>query len=336
VITVDNTTIGIYDFNAAPYALGDVATWIENVAITAEESQSISTEIFIITGPDQKYSAQSFINRENYHHHFGDLFPVFLFTPNLSKIHIYDGSHRLFGMVQLFQLLKQRKNGNDIVHTWPSVNDTIRKKWVYSSHSRINSFYNKNRYIPRLSISPEFSGMYEYPITQIINDKTIISVNIRQRKNYPDYRNTSGDTAHLLRDASIQEWYDFFAYNEINNPDCLFLILGGYSEWDNKLFRFNNVIIPRTKGMNLYDEIALLLNSDMFCGSSSGFAQIATFSTVPYIITNMQPRAVNDALIPFGSPRYPFALDNQYLFWEREKTDQLINQFERVLKSIRT
>lgn len=327
-----NRTIGIYDFNAAPYALGDVASWIENVAITAEESKSLSTEIFIITGPNQKSRVQSFLDRENYHHHFGDLFPIFLFTPNLAKIHIYDGSHRFFGMIQLFQLLKQRKKENNIVHTWPSVNDIIRKKWVYTSHSRINNFYEKNNYIPRLAIYPSFSEFSESPIKEIVKNKTIISVNIRQRKKYSDYRNNYSD---LLRDSSIDEWYNFFMYNEKNNPDCLFLILGGYSEWDNKLYRFNNILIPRTKSMNLYDEISLLLKSDMFLGSSSGFAQIASFSTIPYIITNMQPSGAIAADIPYESPRYPFALENQYLLWGREKTDQLISKFEMVLKSIR-
>lgn len=326
-----NRTIGIYDFNAAPYALGDVATWIENVAITAEESKSQSTEIFVITGPNQNNRVQTFLDRENYYHHFGELFPIFLFTPNLLKIHIYDGSHRFFGMVQLFQLLRQWKKENNTVSTWPSVNDTIRKKWVYTSHSRINRFFNENKYIPRLAISPGYSEIAKYPLKQIIKDKTIISVNIRQRKNYCDYRN---NTADLMRDSSMDEWYNFFRYNEKNNPDCLFLILGGYSEWDNKLYRFNNVLIPRTKSMNLYDEISLLLKSDMFLGNSSGFAQIATFSTVPYIITNMQLSGAIAADIPYESPRYPFGLENQYLQWGREKTDQLISKFERVLKSI--
>jgi hypothetical protein len=329
---MQNTTIGIYDFNAAPYALGDVATWIENVAITANEAGSESTEIFILTGPDQKNQEQSYIvDYQNYSYHFGELFPIFLFTKDLAKIHIYDGPHRLVGMARLFSLLEQKKNENTMVRTWPSLDDTIRKKWVYSSHSLINTFYEKNRIIPRLSVPP---GCFDRIVPRILpkgKDRILVSVNIRQRKNYTNYLDSSVD---LTRDSPVREWYDFFAYNKKNNPDCVFLILGGYSEWDNRLCRFGNVIIPRTQGMNLFDEILILLNSDLFIGSSSGFAQIATFSTVPYIITNMQPRAVHDGEIPYGARKYPFALDDQYIFWGVED-QELVARFETVLASVR-
>ena len=115
----------------------------------------------------------------------------------------------------------------------------------------------------------------------------------------------------------------------------MFLILGAYTEWDREMPRLPQLLIPRAMGFGLGHELALLHRADVFMGSSSGFAAMATFCNKPYVITHIQHLFSQYSDVPVGGRHYPFGGDNQILYWERETRVVLLDFFEELQARVR-
>jgi hypothetical protein len=88
-------------------------------------------------------------------------------------------------------------------------------------------------------------------------------------------------------------------------------------------------------GIGLGHELALLHRADLFMGSSSGFATMATFCNKSYFITNIQDLFSQYIDVPVGGRHYPFADENQILYWEKENQDVLLEYFEKLHARVR-
>jgi hypothetical protein len=86
-------------------------------------------------------------------------------------------------------------------------------------------------------------------------------------------------------------------------------------------------------GLGLGHELTLMLRSDLFIGSSSGFAAMANFSAIPYFVTRMTRESCKAYGIEYGSERLPFATERQILVYEPETRELLMRLLERGLKS---
>jgi len=113
-----------------------------------------------------------------------------------------------------------------------------------------------------------------------------------------------------------------------------FVVMGRLQEKPLELLRLPNVISLRSLGLGLGHELSLLLRSDLFIGTSSGFAAMANFSEVPYFITRMNPGACRAFAIAPGSERLPFAGERQILVYEPETRDLLMRLLERGLQGM--
>jgi hypothetical protein len=83
-------------------------------------------------------------------------------------------------------------------------------------------------------------------------------------------------------------------------------------------------------GLGLGHELALLHRADLFMGTSSGFATMATFCNIPYVITKIQHLFSAYIDLPVGARRYQFGGENQILYWETEDEEVLSGFFEEV------
>jgi hypothetical protein len=83
--------------------------------------------------------------------------------------------------------------------------------------------------------------------------------------------------------------------------------------------------------MGLGHELTLMLKSDLFIGTSSGFAALANFSAIPYFITRMNPGSCHAYAIPEGADRLPFAQSNQKLIYAQETSELLMKLLETGL-----
>lgn len=165
-----------------------------------------------------------------------------------------------------------------------------------ASHRDLNFFFKKNKHFPFLSTNKN----------KIKNNT--ISMQFRFRK--LDSKVFGHDA--IERDASIIIWS--LIINLINrfSPTEKIYLLGRPEEKPLFLRNLNNVYV-RNKSQSLQVDLKFMLNSSIFLGSSSGFAAIANFSELPYLITKVNKDARKNYHISSSSNKLPFARPNQVL-----------------------
>ena len=314
--------VGVLDFSYAPYALGDAMTWQENVLITAVENGLDKVHHYIITDPSKPAcELQPHININNFAYFMRNLYPAFLCNPLLASINVFQDRFP-FNLMLLVKAMKEQP-------MFPSVMDHFNHNLDYISHKKINAFFEKHGYLPRLRGPIGYERSMDTFLAKYASDRFLVTVNIRLSK-------LSMLPADTWRDSPPQAWQDFFRAISRKYPDVLFSVLGGFGEWPRSLPGEPNVVVPRLMGYGLAEELTLLFQSNLFMGSSSGFAAAATFSTIPYVISSMEPRFSEFNEIPVGEPRYPFGLDDQWIHWEQESTEWLMEKFEQCYDSIKS
>ena len=313
--------IGIYDFSYGPYALGDALTWTMNLNIGAAAAGCDAIDQYLIINrwiPGSRY--QPFVNQHNYVSIIDNLFPAFLCSPMLRSLKLIR-HHPTFHLLLLREVVRRRP-------MWPSFFSHLNKKLDFISHRRINAFYDEHGYLPWLTAPRGYGAWADGFRRTHCGGRFVVAVNIRQGA-------LSLTPAAMFRDSPLPEWHAFIRRVTTRHPDVLFLILGGYTEWDREVYRLPNVLIPRVMGFGLGHELALLHRADLFMGSSSGFSAMATFCNKPYAITNIQHLFSQYIDVPVGGRHYPFGNENQILYWETETQDVLLDFFEELHTRVR-
>lgn len=308
--------IGIYDYSYAPYALGDALTWTMNLNVLAAEAGANAVDEYLVIDPGKPSSRyQPFINTHNYVSIIDGLFPAFLCSPWLRSLKVirHAGTFHLF---LLREALRRRP-------MWPSFLSHLNRKLDFISHRRIDAFYARHGYLPWLAPPRGYGAWADAFRRARCEDRFVVAVNVRQSA-------LSLTPANLYRDAPIDEWLGFMSRTAERHPEVLFVILGGYTEWDRRLLRLSNVLIARTLGLGLGHELALIHQADLFMGSSSGFAVMATLSNIPYVITKIEHLFVQYADVSVGDRHYRFGNENQVLYWETETQEVLLDFFEEI------
>jgi hypothetical protein len=308
---------GIIDFSYQHYALGDLLTSQVNLACLAVEHDCRGLDLYIIIDPRAPAArAQSFITPENYLTHLDNVFPALLVSPMLRSIRLIRDP--LTAGLSLVSLIASR------VPMWPPMFDHLRRRMTYPlDHGIINRFHRRHGYVPKLEAPRGYAGWAQRFIQQHYAGRFLVCINPRQSRLTPT-------PAVTERDAPLEEWYEFLRAVGCRYPDVHFFMLGGFAEWEPQLLRMDNISIPRAMGLTLAHELALLTASNLFMGTSSGFATMATFCGVPYVITSIEPFFARYAGVEPNALRYPFADVHQCLVWQREDARLLLHQFQNV------
>jgi len=308
--------IGIYDFSYGPYALGDALTWTMNLNVGAAEAGADAVDEYLVMDPHRPSSRyQPFINSHNYVTILDNLFPAFLCTPLLRSFKVIRdaGSFNLF---LLREALRRRP-------MWPSFFSHLNCKLDFISHRRIDAFYARHRTLPWLTAPRGYGTWADRFRRTRCRGRFVVAVNVRQGA-------LSLTPANLYRDSPLPEWHAFMGETARRHPEVLFVVVGGYTELDRTLGRLPNVMVPRAMGYGLGHELALIHRADLFMGTSSGFAVMATFANIPYVITNIQHLFAQYADVGVGDRHYKFGNENQILYWDTETQDVLLDFFEEV------
>lgn len=199
-------------------------------------------------------------------------------------------------------------------------------KYIHS-HAAINEFAASKGYIPFLHPALGCNPDVEEIINRHFMGKKIVVFHVRQRRLDIGY----GGEHTYSRDSDFLEWYDFLKKASIKYPQVQFVTLGRLSEKPLEFLKLPNVISLRSFGMTLGHELTLMLRSDLFIGTSSGFAALANFSLTPYFITKMNEGACNAYAINYGEEKLPFARENQKLVYEKETSTLLMDLLENGL-----
>ena len=315
---MSNSIYGFVDYRNFPYALGDTFTLLMNLEVLRKIKEKEDIVQLVLTNPKTPCpKEQPFINRRNFRNFLIDLFPAFLFSPNTSSL-TFTESRSFFH----YRLMKGALARNSM---WPGVFAQARGSVDYMSHRHINMFFLKNGYLPRLDAPERLKLSAKAALDSLFPGKSVVTVNLRNSRS--SYFFTAPN-----REANIPEWEKFFRLAGRSHPHVVFLIVGSFSEWNRSFLDFPNVAISRRMNLGLADELSMLLQSRLFMGSSSGFSALATFSDVPYLIVNFEPRAARFVGLQIGEGRYPFAAANQSILWGQEQGDELHRQFCSVIR----
>jgi hypothetical protein len=305
--------LGILDFRYAPYSLGDIFTWLTNIQVQAH---GMPIDLVLVSLPEKSTRRhQAHIISYNRVQVIEGLLPAYLTCPSVVSFRMFENKNK-FSQRALGALLARATS-------WPTLMSHLRGLLDPSSHTQINAFYAKNKWLPRLQAPPGFRDETQRFRAAYLNERVPIVINIRQRA-------LTHNPHALFRDSSADAWYEFLMKAESRWPKAIFVLVGGFSEWERRFARLANVIIPRMLGLGLGHELTLLFEGAPFFGTSSGFSAAATFSNTPYTITNIEHQTDINWGIPVGTEQHPFALAHQWLNWQYETEPLLSDLFERL------
>jgi hypothetical protein len=302
----------IIDFSHHHYSLGDALTSQVTAACMAEERGCNAVDVLLLLNPERPSARwQAFITPGNYPAHLENLLPAYLCLPQLGTLSL---------------IRDETRAGQTLWRAprWPSRTDHLRQhiEWPLN-HDAVNAFHRKFGRIPRLAAPKGYDEWAQRFLAGHLAGKFVVALNPRQGR-------LGSIPAMIYRDSPLDEWHRFIDMVGAAHPQVHFLMLGGYHEWHRTLLARDNVTIPRSLGLSLAHELALLAHADLFIGTSSGFATMATFAGVPYLITNIQPLFAPYVGLEPGDRHYPFASEDQVLSWRTEDAESLLAHLEAV------
>ncbi|MCF8118509.1 MAG: hypothetical protein K9K33_19085 [Desulfarculaceae bacterium] len=309
--------LGMVDFSFNHYALGDILT--TEIYLALEAAQRGCKHIDIIVTACRSFPVpphQPHLTLNNFRSALYNIFPAFLCTPSLRAV----------------TLLRDRQRHNYALRTyigsnyniWPAKTKQIHRHSEYPlSHHSINKFYMDTGYIPHLEPPRGYANWAKSFLRDNFPGRIVVVINPRQSS-------LTSAPACTYRDAPLAEWYRFLDHANDSHPEAIFIMVGGYNEWEHTLAKKKNVFIPRSHGWGLAQELAILHLADVFIGTSSGFATYATFSDQPYLILNVEHAFADFAGVKVGDERYPFGKRNQTLTWTQESAREMIEFFEMM------
>jgi hypothetical protein len=313
--------LGVFDFSYQHYALGDLLTNQVNLALMTIEQGLAQVDIIVMVNPDLPSARmQSFVTPTNYIGHLDNIMPIFACNPLLRSL-------RLVRDVQTFNFLIASHHGSG-APMWPDLKTHLKMEQDFPiSHRRINAFHARHGHIPLLSAPRGYESWARRFHETELGGRPLVIVNPRQSS-------LTETPAVTARDAPLPVWYAFIDAVAEKRPEAMFVMVGGFQEWEHQLLRRRNVFIPRSCGLRLAHELALFKLADLFMGTSSGFATFATFGGIPYVITNVARNFAHDAEVQPNDRHYPFAKPNQILTWHQETADELLLLFNELYSGV--
>jgi hypothetical protein len=324
----------IYDFSVFPVSLGDMITWGVNSALRAIKAGRQKVHVHVVCDPHE-----ADFNPLQSNTYLVDLFvaeamPAFYSHPLFSGLTIHRSHH---DFREAFQPLIREDEVARQVYEKHEQHFQARGKsdqmlpyfWEYcAQHTGINAYFKETGSYPKVRYLSDCLVDWKAMQSQFPQRTFWVTVQFRLRK--LDTGMTLESEHGLLRDASFAVWHEFIREAAARIPAVRFVVVGRLQEKPLELLRLPNVVALRALGMNLAHEITALLNSDLFLGSPSGFAQAAHFSDVPYDIFNCLPLGCENYGIPFGADRLPFATDRQRLHYGQETPEVLFECLEKA------
>ncbi len=310
------------DFEYHHYALGDLLTKQVEAACHAIKSGCNEVDLYVGVDPNRPAApTQGFITTENYVFHLDNLAAAMLCQPMLRSLNFVRDS----GLTLNFL----RKSAARQKHPmWPSFRSQLDRQVHYPlGHSAINKHFFEHGSIPMLSSPRGYEQWADRFLKKHFLDKFVVVINPRQSR-------LTATPATTYRDADVSVWNAFLRRAGQEFPKVHFIRVGGYSELDTEGLALPNVTATRALGLDLAHELALLVRADMFIGTSSGFATMATFSDLPYMICNIEPYFAKYAEVSVGE-NYPFAQPGQSLYWPKEDAEMMFAYLDRELDRIR-
>ena len=298
----------IYDFRILPFALGDVIISMIHGAIDLEGKTSKFPFYYYRNDLEKTHPIQRFINKHNVDKHLGDLNEALLFNPFQIPIKEIRKKPNNAGCETSQELIirefyEKYKNTNQVKEYHNYFNSNI------ASHKCLNQWSQKKNQIPQLQASKDLILKTKKLINKYTGKNKWICVHLRFRGIEKD-----ADLADIKRNADPGFWYGMLTNiaKEYKNDHAV-LLLGPKGSYPKSFYGIPNLYAVSSLGGTLKNSITAILSSTAFIGSSSGFANCATFSNTPYLIFDVSENGYENYCIEYDSPSLPFAKKQQHL-----------------------
>ena len=200
---------------------------------------------------------------------------------------------------------------------------------LYNSHASINAFYKKNGFIPRLKVPMAYQTWARDFLKNHNPNSLFVCIHLRNRGQHRDQT-----LAELYRDGDFDLWLKFIDIAYKRYPDVKFIVLGRPMEWPREYFHRQNLLILKSLGYGLLEELAMIGECDLFMATNSGPGVMAIFGEKPYVLFQPDQNATYTAEvygIDIGQAALPFALPEQTICWKIPDLDDLLFALEEKI-----
>lgn len=319
----------IYDFRILPYALGDIVIYLIQTACL-NSYKTKTKAIYWRCDLKKFHPIQPNISPKNCLQMIGDLNEALNFNPLLLPVKKANHEDDTFGCETeidriINKFYKNYLSSGQVEQFHNYFNTEI------ASHAPINKYFSIHKKIPLLKLPKNIEQATTSKIFLNTKKKKWIVMHLR-------FRGIDGkwNLADMERNADPSFWFQVISKIAFSlKKKYAILLLGPASGYPESFLKIPGVFSLNNMGGTLKDSIAALLTAEAFLGSSSGFANCATFANIPYLIFDVTENGYKNYQIPINSHKLPFAQKNQYLSPVCASENEIYSKIRRVLPALK-
>ncbi|MFC1686944.1 hypothetical protein ACFL0E_01135 [Nanoarchaeota archaeon] len=305
--------LGYWDFNQRLARLGDFMVFLENLNVLRHE--------FNINKKNRKNIDICFIEDDTHPNskqlRFSKSYQFKKTIKSAVVINQHIDSVFTFKSNAEFERFYQQNRRRYI--RWPP---TVSCSNAYDCR-RIEKFYNKNKFIPFLNMPVEItSKIYKFYESYVYPSLPIV-LNIRNNSDRGSYRNFNSS-----------EFKKFLKHYE-KNKSYKFIIVCNKSEIPEELREFSNVIFSKDYFDSLEYDLSFIQSSYLSIFPSSGMAQGAWHSDVPFIQIfpedTQKKMDVDKFTIKPNGEKNAYLKGHQRMYYRKFTSKLLISTFENLI-----
>jgi len=155
---------------------------------------------------------------------------------------------------------------------WPSVNSLTNRSFNYDTTLRVAKLWEQGgvqRFCPDFDFARRVSSVIE----RHSKNGAIISLHLK----------CIHGLAEGNSNADLNTWRQIISLVSTLRPSDTFFLVGD-EESNCSFLDLPNVVVAKSIGLSIADQLVLILKSSLFLGMMSGFSVVAIFGDAPYII----------------------------------------------------
>lgn len=312
--------LGIWDFKALPWSIGDPLVFIERLSILKLEHNAEEIDICIVydrefpagnRGKDGSHN----ITPHNAQDYMLEFLPLFSTCPYPGTIYQFNSRKEFHSFV---------RNNIERYEIFPPLTQHLSETYNYyggEPHTiEIQTFHNRYGYIPHLRIGErDSSWAYSFYKRYLPEGTVPVSLSLKQTLHAPE------------RNAEPEIWLSFIDMCKVDFAEVTFVVAGLREEVFSGLRERPNIIIAKDFGTSIIEDLALIRTSFLYMATDSGPSIIALYSDLPYLLFQLHVNAMRAHGVEPGE-QYRFANDRQKIFSgeTRVTTELLFKEFKEL------
>lgn len=308
----------VYDFASQPFSIGDILMYQE-VSLALRREYQIDRVDFAVTYdpanpvvPDPAFAA---IRPENFLSHLTTVLQAAQVNPHLGSLFLFD-SHKNIERFVTSHL--------DMYRMWPPLPRYVNREYLYYHifNDVLFAHFRKFGVLPSLASRLPVRAWAGQFIDEYVAPEVAVTVQLRR------------NPANPARNSDYGAWRTFFRECRNRYP-AKFVVIGARHEMDAELGDMSNVEFSKDHCTTIEQDLALIEESSMHMGASSGPGVMAIFSGKPYRFfnTSMQLHLYKGIIHEGTASRLFFSNPQQKFIHGLESFDILISEFDQMWTS---